>query len=62
MIGLRYLVVEEEDRQTMPWTDQISPYLERADSFDEEDLGVKYVMSQLKVVAAAENLEALNLQ
>ena len=55
-------MAEEEDTQTMPWTDQISPYLERADSFDEEDLGVKYVLSQLKVVVAAENLEALKLQ
>ena len=54
--------MEEEDRQTMPWMDQISPYLERADFFDEEDLGVKYVMSHLKCAVVAENLEALKPQ
>ena len=54
--------MEEEDRQTMPWTDLISPYFELADSFDEEDLGVKYVLSHLKVAVVAENLEALELQ
>ena len=46
----------------MPWTDQILLYLGRADFFDVEDLDVKYVLSQLKVVVAAENLEALKLQ